>query len=294
MSKQETTVDNITNESQAKIVVVIGGSTGIGRATAVNLKKSGHNVIIGGKETSALIELQQIGIVTFSLDTNDKVSVERFIIQISKFVQKIDVLINAVDETTFLPFEMSTISSARNMFEENLFAPAELILKMIPMLERTGTDRLDQIPSKLIHITSISSRIALPLASWYTSVNHAIDGLLDGLRLELKKSRIQVINIQTGLLNENDVINKTEFRELNNQKYDNLMNKVMLKTKEIRKSGVSAETIARLAEKIIKNKSPRTKYIVGRQSKFIVVVQRIFGQTIAESLVRRLFLNFGK
>jgi short-subunit dehydrogenase len=286
--------DNFVNpKTNDKIVVIIGASTKLGSTIAINMKQSGYNVIIGGKETSSLVKLQQMGIVTFSLDIKDKVSVERFIIQISKFVQKIDVLINTVDEATFYPFEMSTINSARNMFEENVFAPADLIVKMIPMLERTGQINSDINPSKIIHITSIASRMAMPLSSWYSSTNHAIDGLMDGIRPEFRKMKIQVVTIQTGLLRQEDSATQQDFMEINNEKYTNLMNKVSLKTKDIRSGGVSADSIARLTEKVVKTKAPRTKYIIGREAKFISLIQRIFGQKIAEAIIRKTFHNFG-
>lgn len=278
---------------QNKIAVVLGGSSGIGREIALTLKEEGLTVVASGRNLNSLRELTKLGIIALELDVNDRISIEKFLVNIQTYMQKIDVLINCVGYADFIPFEVTTNSSGKAMFETNFFAIADLINKMIPMLEKRTIEELMLPDSKIINVTSIVSRVSLPLLSWYSASKAALESMSDSLRFELKKSKIKVITIQPGAVKTSFYRTDQDLQVLHNEKYENQFNKAHLTYREIYdKYAIDPKVVADVVKNVVAKKNPRCKYLVGRDAYLLATIQRIFGQRVLTFIVNKRFRNF--
>jgi len=97
-------------------------------------------------------------------------------------------------------FETVDIDDAKAEFETNVFGLARTLKAVIPHMRAQGSGRL-------VVCSSIVGMVAVPGMPWYPASKHAVEGLCDGLRMEMKEFGIDVVKIQPGYI-------KTEFADV--------------------------------------------------------------------------------
>jgi len=127
-----------------KNIIITGTSRGIGYELALQLAKSGHQVLaISRKTPQALIENPNITCLSIDISNFDELlQVENFISQTWK---KVDILIHNAGSLLHKPFTQITAEEFQNIYKVNVFAVAELTKICIPFM------------SKASHVVSISS-----------------------------------------------------------------------------------------------------------------------------------------
>jgi len=174
------------------IILINGGSKGIGRATALKMSSSADNtVIVTGRDEIALKSLSEATvrgkIVCFNLDTtkNDD-RLKRLESYLSDENLSLDVIINAAGVLYKSLFSDSEIDSAREMMEVNFFGPVSFIRTMMPYMKRSS------------HIVNIGSMggfqgsVKFPGLSWYSASKAALACMTESLAPELIEKGISI------------------------------------------------------------------------------------------------------
>lgn len=177
----------------SKIALVTGGSSGIGEATALELRKRGFTVYAASRRLEKMNHLQDAGIRTLRMDVTDDESITDGIETILAEASRIDVLVNNAGYGSYGALEDIPIEEGRRQVEVNLIGLARLIQLVTPHMRRNGYGRI-------INVSSVGGRAAGPFGGWYHATKYAVEGLSDALRLELKPFGIDVAIIEPGAI----------------------------------------------------------------------------------------------
>jgi NAD(P)-dependent dehydrogenase (short-subunit alcohol dehydrogenase family) len=183
-----------------KTVLITGCSSGIGYATAIELKNRGHKVIASARKEEDVVRLQQEGFIAVQLDLADSKNIQAAVKKALKLADnKIDVLFNNAAFGQPGAAEDLSREVLRFQFETNVFGTHELTNLLIPVMRKQGHGRI-------IYNSSILGLVAMTYRGAYNASKFALEGLADTLRLELHGSNISVSLIEPGPI-------LTKFRE---------------------------------------------------------------------------------
>ncbi|MEV4806939.1 SDR family oxidoreductase [Nonomuraea sp. NPDC049421] len=176
-----------------KGVVITGGGTGIGRATAHLFAAEGARVLVVGRTAARLEETAAAhsSISTFAADGAAPDGPERIVEAATARLGRIDVLVNNAAITR--PAALGAIDrrTAEDQIATNLLAPIFLAQAALPHLAATeGT---------IVNVSSNPSSIGWPEGSVYGSTKVALDFLTATWAVELAPKGIRVVSVAPGI-----------------------------------------------------------------------------------------------
>ncbi len=172
-----------------EIVLVTGGSSGIGAATALLLAQAGMKVYAGSRRGS--VQTSHPGIVPVQLDVNNAAQTADVVKQIVEAEGHLDAVVCNAGNGIFGPIEGTTEEEARAQFETNYFGALKTIQACLPVFRKQGSGRI-------ITVTSVMAILQLPFQGFYASVKAALLSLSESLSLELKGTGIQCCSVLPG------------------------------------------------------------------------------------------------
>lgn len=172
---------------RGEVVLITGGSSGIGLATARRFLDEGARVWITARDEQKLARAaDSLGgsIHTFPSDVSDSSSLERLVETIRAREGKLDVLINSAGQLDLAPGEESAVV-AENLIHVNYLGLVRTVAGTLPLL-RIGSRR------SIICLSSFVGRLAPPYWSAYAGSKHAVQAYAHALRQELRPEGIHV------------------------------------------------------------------------------------------------------
>lgn len=191
-----------------KIALITGATSGIGKAIAIKLAEIGYNVIITGRRTKRLNELEKeirskynVGALALNFDIREKNEVYNSIDKLPKEWRNIDVLVNNAG----LALGMGTIDKGftedwEQMIDTNIKGLLYISKKIAPVMIEKGSGHI-------INIGSIAGKEVYPSGNVYCSTKHAVDAITKGMRLDFVEHGIKVTQIAPGMV-------ETEFSQV--------------------------------------------------------------------------------
>ena len=182
---------------EGKVVVVTGGSRGIGLAIATACTSEGARLAIVGRDRKALARAARRmsgDVQTIAADMTQPRQVNRVFSRIGERFGRIDALVNNAGVFTYKPFARTTLADWQRNIETNLTAVFLSTRAALPLFARSRAPQL-------INILSVSSREAFPKCSAYTASKFGALGLTRVLRQELRELGIRVTAVLPGATN---------------------------------------------------------------------------------------------
>src|SRR5688572_27777756 len=131
----------------AKVVLITGCSSGIGRAAAERLHDAGHVVYPSARNLEALDELRKRGLRPLALDVTDERSIVAAVQQVMSQEGRIDVLVNNAGYGLYGPIEQQPMSEVRRQFDTNFFGLVRLTQEVIPHMRAARSGRIVNLSS---------------------------------------------------------------------------------------------------------------------------------------------------
>lgn len=247
-----------------KVALVTGASSGIGKATVIQLIQDGLIVYAAARRLEMMRDLEEIGAIAIKMDvTND----DDMVAAITKIKQEnggVDVLVNNAGYAMYGSVEETTIEDARRQFDVNLFGLARLTQLVVPYMreKKAGT---------IINMSSVGGKIYTPLGAWYHASKHAVEGWSDCFRLEVKQFGIKVVIIEPGAIVTEfmEVMTEPMIKRSGNGPYKGLVDSLVengAKTYHVDKAS-QPSVVAEVISKAVKAKNPKTRYTAGYMAK---------------------------
>jgi len=203
--------------SPTKLSILITGcsSGGMGAALAISFHNAGHRVFATARNPSKLSPLTSLGIETLPLDITSSSSIASAVTAISSSLGTagLNMLINNAAGSYTMPVADASLSSARALFDVNVWSQIAVTQAFIPLLLLAtavpSSENHRPLPahSMIVNHTSVGSMAALPFQGIYNSSKAALAMLTSTLRMELAPFGITVIDLKTAGVKTNMITN---------------------------------------------------------------------------------------
>lgn len=268
---------------KSKVILVTGASSGIGEATALRLKASGHTVYAAARRIERMQKLAESDIRVLPLDVTDSVSVQTVVDTIIAECGRIDVVVNNAGYGSYGAVEEVSPEEGRAQFDVNVFGAVRLTQLVLPHMraQRSGT---------VINITSMGGKIYTPLGAWYHGTKFALEAISDCLRLEVEPFGIDVVVIEPGgIKTEWADIAATKLLDVSGHgayaKQAEAMADSMV-GESSRKRQSSPQVIADTIAQAVNARRPKTRYAVGFGAKPMICLRRLLSDRLFDRFMR--------
>jgi len=165
--------------------IVTGCSSGIGRATALELTARGYEVVATARRHESIADLDVARTLALDVDSDDSVSAAR------AAVGPVDVLVNNAGFGIDGSVEEVPLAEARRAFETNFFGAARMIQAFAPAMREQGS-------GSIVNVSSVAGIVGGPLSGFYSATKFALEALSESLHLEIGHFGVRVLVVEPG------------------------------------------------------------------------------------------------
>lgn len=267
--------------SQAsRVVLITGGSRGIGHVMATRLASAGYRVHATSRRPCAS---WPAGVHGEILDIQDSLSVSRCVGEVMRHAGRIDALINNAGFDLYGALEETSLAEFTEQMDTNLMGAVRMIKAVLPYMREQGSGRI-------VNVSSLGGRIGLPMNSAYAASKFALEGLSESLRLELLPLNIRVSVVVPGAV-ATDTLD-TSIREVAGgmSAYQERRSAMV---EQMRRDGsasaVRPEDVAGAVERLLADPKAPFSVTVGAQAAMVPLMKALLPQRGFEPILRRLF-----
>ncbi|WP_153796724.1 SDR family oxidoreductase [Foetidibacter luteolus] len=259
-----------------KVVVVTGGSEGIGKALVDVLLQKGAKVATCGRDYDKLYVLQTQypgkPLLIYAADVSRQIDCENFINETIKLYGTIDILVNNAGLSMRALFSETELETLKRLMDVNFWGAVYCTKFALPyILKQKG---------QLVSVSSVAGYRGLPGRTGYSASKHALNGWMEALRTELLYSGVNVMWVCPGFTSSN--IRNAALNKNAEPQGESPLNEKQLMSAE--------ECAAHIMEAIEKRK--RT-IVLTTQGKETVYLNKIL-PALADKLVYRFFYKKGQ
>ncbi len=265
-----------------KVVLITGGSSGIGKAIGDYLSSKGFEVYGTSRNPSTVTS--EINFPLVKMDVTQPASIVAAVAQILDNSGRIDVLVNNAGIGITGPLEETPSEEIKRAFDTNFYGPIDVIKAVLPQMRehRSG---------KIINITSIAGYMGLPYRGIYSATKAALEITTETFRMETRQFGIEMTNIAPGDFATNIVAGRYHAPVLDGSPYKEAYGRTLKMMNEHVVTGEDPVKMAKVVHSIIETDRPKIHYKVGAfLQKFSIILKRILPDKVYE----RMLLNHYK
>ena len=260
-----------------RTILVTGASTGIGAACARRFVERGCRVLAGVRTPGDAPQ----GTEELILDVTDGDAIAAA----AASVDRLDGLVNNAGIVVVAPLEFLPLDELRHQLEVNVVGQLAVTQAFLQAVRAAR--------GRIVVIGSIAGRSALPFLGAYAMSKHALEGMVDSLRVELAPDGIHVAIIEPGTIatpiwtKPRPLIDMLPAEAT--ERYGTRMD-AFRRLAARRAAGAAAppETVVRAVEHALIAKQPKTRYLVGRDAKIRSAIERLPARTRDRVIIRAL------
>jgi short-subunit dehydrogenase len=266
---------------ESKVILITGASSGLGKACAEALLKSGHCVYGTSRNAKFLDNSSDPGTIKMiPMNVDDEISVARAIAHVIDDAGVIHVIVNNAGYGIAGSIEDTTVDEAKALFETNFFGIHRVCRTALPYLREQGFGHI-------INIGSMGGVASIPFQAFYSASKSALASLTDGLSMELKPFGISVTRVEPGDYRTEFTANRV-FVEAADPAgvYGERCSRAIAVMEHGEREGADPEEMASILVKIIESKSPGLNYRVGLLvQKFLIGLVPFLPDRLVEKLL---------
>ena len=277
-----------------KVVLITGGTDGLGKAAAILLADRGYRVIAAGRsaakraELDALARTKNLPLSTLEMDVCSDASVNAAIRAVLASWQAIDVLINNAGVGYMAVVEELKMDDFKQQFETNLFGVLRVTQAVLPQMRERRSGRI-------LMLSSVAGLLTPPTYGAYSSSKHALEGLSNALRLELYPFNIEVVLIEPGYIVTNFQQTAKELAQpyvdgAKSSPYERIYSGAWAgATKGRNRSKSTPDDCARVILRAVESHNPRARYGVTSLATLVKWAKRLASDRVLDEFLRRTY-----
>jgi len=260
----------------SKVVLITGGSSGIGKSVGVFLSNKGF-VVYGTSRHPEKIKNSPFKLV--ALDVNKVDTINKAVADVIANEGRLDILINNAGMGITGPVEDTPTAEMRKVFDTNFFGAIDVIKAVLPQMR-------SQKKGLIINVTSIAGYMGLPFRGLYSATKGALELTTEALSMELKQFGIKVTNVAPGDFATNIASGRYHTPVFDDSPYKEMYQSNLDLMDADVNGGGDPIAMAQAIYKIINTKKPKLHYKVGSfMQKFAIVLKRILPDSVFEKLM---------
>lgn len=237
------------------VALVTGGSAGLGRVIAAKLLARGYQVAIVGRDVEKLEQARDSlakqwpvkdapqHVFALSCDLTDGDDVASLLDDFTKRFGRLDALVNCVGSSDRGLIENLSAERLEQLLQQNVLTALLCCQASIPLLEKSG--------GTIVNIGSLASKVGARYIGGYAIAKHALAGMTQQLRLELKPRGIHVALVSPGPIRRDDAGER-----YNTSLEGNLPTQASAPGGGTRVQGLAPERVADAVVRCIKSRKP--------------------------------------
>lgn len=259
-----------------KVIVITGASSGIGYEMASFLAKKGHNVY--GVSRSKVFNKN---VFSAQADVRNFEQIQNLFESIVEQEGRIDVLINNAGRGISGSIEDTEIEDVTQLMNVNFLGTFNTIKAVIPYMR-------DNKGGKIINISSLASKFALPFQSFYSASKAALNAFSEALSIEVEPFGIQVCSVLPGDIKTGFSKHRKK-NEIDHESYGTRVEKSIGLMEKDEQNGMDAGEAAKTICKLIKRKRMPLYHTIGLKYKAIMFFSRFLPARMINRLVGKIY-----
>jgi NAD(P)-dependent dehydrogenase (short-subunit alcohol dehydrogenase family) len=262
-----------------KVVLITGASSGVGHSTARLLSRKGYKVFGTSRDPAGAEAIPSVEMLALDVQSDD--SVAACVNAVVSEAGRIDVLVNNAGYELAGALEEISIDEAKAQFETNFFGVVRMVKAVLPSMRRRKQ-------GQIINVSSLSGVSSIPFMGFYSASKFALEGYTEALRLEVSPFNIHVSLAEPGFL-KTPMMNKRQASTAQLEEYDPWRQRAFNAIRDHEQKAPGPELVAQTILSIIASKTPRLRYVIGSQAKFVSRLQWFLPEGAYERGVRSTF-----
>ncbi len=262
--------------NNSKVVVITGASSGIGFETAKLLNQKNY-IIYGISRT----KIHDKCVKSIQADVTNYEQLKQAYQEIFYIEGHIDCLINNAGMGISGSIEHTTLEDAKYMMDVNFMGVFHSTKAMLPFLRQSNR-------AKIINISSVAGRLAIPFQGFYSSSKAAINAFSESLKIELSPFNIQVCSVMPGDIKTGFTKNRKK-NELEGDLYEKRVDKSIQVMENDEHNGMDAQYAAKVIYKLVKKRRLPLYKTIGIKYKIFIFLQKVLPARLVNYLVGSIY-----
>ncbi len=275
--REQTKEESELREPHARrTAVVVGGSSGIGKETAVRLLARGYRVF-----NVSRTPFKGDRVRTITADAAQEGELARAILAVGEETGEIALLVYSAGFSMAAPLEHAKSGDYRYLFEVNYFGAVEALRAAAPYLKKRG--------GRAILVGSLGGEFPIPYDSFYSSSKAALSMLAREADLELAGSGVRVSALLPGGTATDFTYSRRIYGEEESKGYTPSLKKASAALANMEQGGMSPSLVAEAIVKLSEKRNPPPVAVAGGKNTAVRIAARLLPERVTDWLVRRKF-----
>lgn len=262
---------------ERKIILITGGSSGIGKAIGIYLTSKGFTVYGTTRSVAKYPDFTDFKLLP--MDVREPDSIKAAVDSLVEKEGRLDVVVNNAGIGITGPLEETPNTEVLKAFDTNFNGPLNVIKTVLPQM------RL-QNHGLIINITSIAGYMGLPFRGIYCATKGALEIITESFRLETKAFGIHFASLAPGDFATNIASGRYHAPVEKDSPYREAYEKTLMSIDEDVDNGGNPLEVAKKVLQIIRTENPQVHYKVGSfLQRFSIVLKKILPDKMYEKLL---------
>lgn len=260
----------------SKVVLITGGSSGIGKSVGEYLTQKGL-IVYGTSRNPQNIKNHPFKLI--ALDVRRVETIESAVLEVITNEGRLDVLVNNAGMGITGPIEETPTDEMRKVFDTNLFGAIDVMKAVLPQMRRQNS-------GLIINVTSIAGYMGLPFRGIYSATKGALEIVTEAIRMEVKNFGIEVTNVAPGDFATNIASGRYHTPVFKDSPYEKKYQENLNLMDAHVDEGSDPIQMAESIFNIINTNKPKVHYKVGDfMQKFSIILKNILPDKVYEKLL---------